>query len=109
MDLNVDVICNDTGEVLQSGILLANAGIYITKRNGKVVKDEVVPWPDGPGVDESMEVRILWVEIPEIQEDIRIWEESRKRTAEFWKYENGGGQVWSDDQVKEFAKELLGV
>jgi hypothetical protein len=84
MEYNVDVICNDTGEILKEGLLFASAHIYIAKRDGKVVKDEVVSWPDGPGVDESMEVRNLWVEIPEIQEDIRKEEESMKKTREFW-------------------------
>ena len=41
MDLNVDVICHDTGEVLKEGVLLANAHLYIAKRGGKIVKDEV--------------------------------------------------------------------
>jgi hypothetical protein len=91
-DFNVDVICNDTGEILQEGVLFASAHIYIAKRDGKVVKDEVVPWPDGPGVDESMEVRNLWVEIPEIQEDIRKWERDRYNARKFWQYENDFGQ-----------------
>ena len=42
MDLNVDVICHDTGEVLREGVLLANAHIYIAKKGGKIVKDEIV-------------------------------------------------------------------
>ena len=41
MELNVDVICSDTGEIFQEGVLLANAHLYIAKRGGKVVKDEV--------------------------------------------------------------------
>jgi hypothetical protein len=36
---------------------------------------------DGGG---EMEVRNLWVEIPEIQEDIRKEEENAKRTRAFW-------------------------
>ena len=83
MDLNVDVICHDTGEVLREGVLLANAHIYIAKKDGKIVKDEVEKLElddiDGGG---EMEVRNLWVEIPEIQEEIRKYDERQKRWAE---------------------------
>ena len=82
MDLNVDVICHDTGEVLREGVLLANAHIYIAKRGGKVVKDEVEKLElddiDGGG---DIEVRNLWVEIPEIKEEIRKFDERQKRWA----------------------------
>ena len=85
MDLNVDVICHDTGEVLREGVLLANAHIYIAKRGGKVVKDEVevleVDEIDGGALIPTMEVRNLWVEIPEIQEEIRKFDERQKRWA----------------------------
>ena len=87
MELNVDVICNDTGEVLKEGVLLANAHLYIAKRSGKVVKDEVEKLElddiDGGG---DIEVRNLWVEFPEIQEEIRKMEENQKRAREFWGY-----------------------
>ena len=87
MDLNVDVICNDTGEILKEGLLLASAHIYIAKRDGKVVRDdvnvEILDDIDGGG---QIEVRNLWVEIPEIQEDIRKEEESMKKTREFWNH-----------------------
>jgi hypothetical protein len=85
MEYNVDVICNDTGEILKEGLLLASAHIYIAKRDGKVVRDdinvEVLDDIDGGG---QIEVRNLWVEIPEILEDIRKEEESMKKTREFW-------------------------
>ena len=84
-DLNVDVICNDTGEILKEGLLLESAQNYIAKRDGKVVRDEVdviiLDDIDGGG---EMEVRNLWVEIPEIQEDILKEEENAKRTRAFW-------------------------
>ena len=83
MELNVDVICHDTGEVLREGVLLANAHIYIAKKDGKIVKDEVEKLElddiDGGG---EIEVRNLWVEIPEIQEEIRKMDEYRKSWAE---------------------------
>lgn len=85
MDLNVDVICHDTGEIFQEGVLLANAHIYIAKKGGKIVKDEVekmfVDDIDGGG---EMEVRNLWVEFPEIQEEIRKMDEYRKKAQGFW-------------------------
>jgi|TARA_B100000073_G_scaffold328582_1_gene315271 hypothetical protein len=85
MDLNVDVICHDTGEVLKEGVLLASAHIYIAKRGGKIVKDEIevleVDEIDGGALIPTMEVRNLWVEIPEIQEEIRKFDERQKRWA----------------------------
>jgi hypothetical protein len=85
MEYNVDVICNDTGEILKEGLLLASAHIYIAKRDGKVVRDDInvetLDDIDGGG---QIEVRNLWVEIPEILEDIRKEEESMKKTREFW-------------------------
>ena len=84
-DLNVDVICNDTGEILKEGLLLESAQSYIAKRDGKVVRDEVdviiLDDIDGGG---QIEVRNLWVEIPEILEDIRKEEETMKMSREFW-------------------------
>ena len=86
MELNVDVICNDTGEIFQEGVLLASAHIYIAKKNGKVVKDEVEKLElddiDGGG---DIEVRNLWVEFPEIQEEIRKMDAYRKRVQGFWR------------------------
>ena len=84
MELNVDVICNDTGEIFQEGVLLASAHIYIAKKGGKVVKDEVEKLElddiDGGG---EIEVRNLWVEFPEIQEEIRKMDAYRKRVQGF--------------------------
>lgn len=86
MDLNVDVICHDTGEVLREGVLLANAHIYIAKKGGKIVKDEIevieVDEIDDGTLMPTMEVRNLWVEIPEIQEEIRKYDERQNRWAE---------------------------
>ena len=92
MELNVDVICHDTGEVLREGVLLANAHLYIAKRGGKIVKDEIevvdVDVIDDGTLMPTMEVRNLWVEIPEIQEEIRKSVEHAKRWREvqgFWR------------------------
>ena len=41
MDLNTDVICNYSGEILMEGVLLASAHIYVAKKGGKIIKDEV--------------------------------------------------------------------
>ena len=89
MELNVDVICHDTGEVVREGVLLANAHIYIAKKGGKIVKDEIEKLElddiDGGG---EIEVRNLWVEIPEIQEEMRKAVEHAKRWREvqgFWR------------------------
>ena len=92
MDSNVDVICHDTGEVLREGVLLANAHLFIAKKGGKIVKDEIevieVDLIDDGTLMPTMEVRNLWVEIPEIQEEIRKSVEHAKRWREvqgFWR------------------------
>ena len=92
MELNVDVICHDTGEVLREGVLLANAHLYIAKRGGKIVKDEIevvdVDVIDDGTLMPTMEVRNLWVEIPEIQEEIRKYDEylsGWKEVRGFWR------------------------
>ena len=92
MDLNVDVICHDTGEVLREGVLLANAHLFIAKRGGKIVKDEIevieVDEIDDGTLMPTMEVRNLWVEIPEIQEEIRKYDEylsGWKEVRGFWR------------------------
>ena len=86
MELNVDVICHDTGEIFQEGVLLANAHVYIAKKGGKIVKDEIEKLElddiDGGG---EIEVRNLWVEFPEIQEEIRKMDEYRKKVQGFWR------------------------
>ena len=85
MELNVDVICNDTGEIFKEGVLLANAHIYIAKRGSKVVKDEVenLEMDDIDG-GEDIEVRNLWVEFPEMQEEMR--KAGWKKVQGFWRY-----------------------
>ena len=85
MELNVDVIDNDTGEIYREGVLLASAHIYIAKKNGKVVKDEIEKL-ELDDIDEGgeLEVRNLYVEFPETVLELKRFEEDRKRAKEFW-------------------------
>ena len=87
MELNVDVIDNDTGEIYREGVLLASAHIYIAKKNGKVVKDEIEKL-ELDDIDEGgeLEVRNLFVEFPETVLELKRFEEDRKRAKEFWGY-----------------------
>ena len=67
------------------GVLLANAHIFIAKENGKIVQDEVeiidMMDIDGGG---QMETKTLWVEIPEILEDVKKWEKNVYNASKFW-------------------------
>ena len=94
MDLNVDVIDNETGEIYREGVLLANAHIFISKENGKIVLDEVdiidLDDIDGGG---QMEVRSIYVDFPEEKLKRDLSADAIIRAREFWQYENGGGQV----------------
>ena len=94
MAYNVDVICNGTGEVRKEGMLLAAAHIWIAKKEGKIVREDIhnieLDGLDGGGPGE-MEVHDIYVDFPEV--DLASEEEMRKRTAAWWQYENGGGQV----------------
>ena len=80
-DFNVDIICNETGEVREEGMLLAAAHIYIAERRGEIVKDEVVFW--GPRV---IGVRDLYVRFPDVVEEERAYAERMKKASEFWCY-----------------------
>ena len=94
MDLNVDVIDNETGEIYREGVLLANAHIFIAKENGKIVQDEVeiidIDDIDGGG---QMEVRSMYVDFPEEKLKRELSADAIIRAREFWQYECGGGQV----------------
>jgi hypothetical protein len=94
MDLNVDVIDNETGEIYREGVLLANAHIFIASENGKIVRDEVdiidLDDIDGGG---RMEVRSIYVDFPEEKLKRELSADAIIRAREFWQYENGGGQV----------------
>lgn len=83
--MNVDVVCNQTGEVLKEGVLLANAHIFIAEHEGKVFKDEVETLElddiDGGG---EIEVRTLYVDFPDV-DPAGLWR-ARKKAAAWWKY-----------------------
>ena len=94
MDLNVDVIDNETGEIYREGVLLANAHIFISREKGKIVRDEVdiidLDDIDGGG---QMEVRSIYVDFPAEKLKRELSADAIIRAREFWQYENGGGQV----------------
>jgi hypothetical protein len=87
MELNVDVICCLTGEVLKEGVTMESAQKFITKKEGKIVSTDVQKIDlddiDGGG---QMEVKNLWVEIPEVLKDIQKQDEYLKNASEFWQY-----------------------
>ena len=87
MELNVDVICCLTGEVLKEGVSMESAQKFITKKEGKIVSTDVQKIDlddiDGGG---QMETKNLWVEIPEVLEDIQKRDEYLKNAREFWQY-----------------------
>jgi len=94
MDLNVDVIDNETGEIYREGVLLANAHIFIARENGKIVRDDIDVFDiddiDGGG---QMEVRSIYVDFPEEKLKRELSADAIIKAREFWQYENGGGQV----------------
>ena len=94
MDLNVDVIDNETGEIYREGVLLADAHIFIAKEKGKIVAqlDETVELDDIDGGDQ-MKVVNIYVDFPETKRKSELSADAIIRAREFWQYENGGGQV----------------
>ena len=92
MDLNVDVIDNETGEIYREGVLLADAHIFIAKEKGKIAwvdkQTELMDDIDGGG---QMDAVYIYVDFPEV--DLASEAEMRKRAAAWWQYENGGGQI----------------
>lgn len=96
MDLNVDVIDNETGEIYREGVLLANAYIFIARENGKIVRDDIDVFDiddiDGGG---QMEVRSIYVDFPEEKLKRELSADAIIRARKFWQYESGGGQVRS--------------
>ena len=94
VDLNVDVIDNETGEIYREGVMLINAHIFIAKEAGKIVRDEVdiidLDDIDGGG---QIEVRSIYVDFPAEKLKRELSADAVIRARVFWQYENGGGQV----------------
>ena len=92
MELNVDVVDNETGEIYLEGVTLKAARNFIAKEKGKIVREDIhnieLDGLDGGGPGE-MEVHDIYVDFPE-----ETWKRDLSVNArEFWQYENGGGQV----------------
>ena len=96
MDLNVDVIDNETGEIYREGVMLASAHIFIAKENGKIIRDvvDIIDLDDIDGGGQ-IEVRSIYVDFPEEKLKRELSADAIIRAREFWQYENGGGQVRS--------------
>ena len=94
MDLNVDVIDNETGEIYLEGVTLKAARSFITKEKGKIVREDIhnIDLDDIDGGDQ-MEVRSIYVDFPEERRKRDLAAEAQVRARKFWQYENGGGQV----------------
>ena len=94
MDLNVDVIDNQTGEIYREGVLLADAHIFISRESGKIAAqlEETIDMDDIDGGGQ-MEVRSIYVDFPEEKLKRELSADAIIRAREFWQYENGGGQV----------------
>ena len=94
MAFNVDIVCEETGEIRKEGMLLANAHIWIAKENGKIVREDIhmvdLDDIDGGG---QMEVHDIYVDFPEETLKRDLSASAIIRAREFWQYENGGGQV----------------
>ena len=94
MDLNVDVIDNETGEIYREGVTLKAARDFIAKEMGKIVRTDIhieeLDDIDGGG---QMEVRSIYVDFPEEKLKRELSADAIIRAREFWQYENGGGQV----------------
>ncbi len=91
MDLNVDVVDNETGEIYLEGVTLKAARNFIAKEKGKIVREDIdLDDIDGGG---QMEVRSIYVDFPEERRKRDLAAEAQVRARKFWQYENGGGQV----------------
>ncbi len=94
MDLNVDVIDNETGEIYREGVTLKAARDFISKEMGKIVREdthiEEMDDIDGGG---QMEVHDIYVDFPEGKLKRELSADAIIRARGFWQYEKGGGQV----------------
>jgi hypothetical protein len=96
MNMNVDVIDNETGEIYREGVLLADAHIFIAQEKGKISQDyvDIIDLDDIDGGGQ-MEVRNIYVDFPEERRKRDLSADAIIRAREFWQYENGGGQIRS--------------
>jgi len=94
MELNVDVIDNETGEIYREGVLLAVAHLFIASEKGEIIKEEVntvqLDEIDGGG---EIQVCDIYVDFPEEKLKRELSADAIIRAREFWQYENGGGRV----------------
>ena len=94
MDLNVDVIDNETGEIYREGVTLKAARDFISKEMGKIVREdthiEEMDDIDGGG---QMEVHDIYVDFPAEKLKRELSADAIIKAREFWQYEKGGGQV----------------
>ena len=94
MDLNVDVIDNETGEIYREGVLLADAHIFIAKEKGKIAwVDETFELMDDIDGGGQMNVVYIYVDFPEEKLKRELSAAAIIKARDWWQYENGGGQV----------------
>jgi len=88
LDLNVDVIDNETGEIYREGVLLASAHIFIAQEKGHIVKDEIemidLDDIDGGG---QVEIRCLYADFPAERNKRDLSAEAQVRARNFWQYQ----------------------
>jgi hypothetical protein len=91
LDLNVDVIDNETGEIYREGVLLASAHIFIAQEKGKIVRDEVdifPTWTDSGFMDGcQMAVRSIYVDFPAERLKRDLSAEAQVKARKFWQYQ----------------------
>ena len=128
-DYNVDVVDHATGEIYAESLELTAAHDKIEREGWKHVEttSDEIPGDGCGGGEGPFILYTLWVDSGI---DLASEEEMRRRAAAWWKYEEGGGQVtkkqrdaaeffkhetgcedeqWSDEDIAEFAKQLLSV
>ena len=107
-DFNVDIVDHSTGEIYAES-LTRKAALDKIAREGWELKSESseeIPGDGCGGCEGPFILYTLWVDSGI---DLASEEEMRRRAAAWWKYEEGGGRAWSDDEIKEFAKQLMGA
>ena len=69
--------------MLKEGVSFESAIAFIAEKEGKIVNDyfEKV---DGSSIDDEVEIRTLWVTIPETVKALKKQEENWEGTKKFW-------------------------